>query len=208
MLIWFYCVKAAAHGGETPIVDCRTIYNQLEPDVRRKFAEKGLMYVRNFTPGLDVSWQSFFHTDQRALVEDYCRKAGISFEWTNNDGLRTRQVCPAIVNHPQTGEMVFFNQLQLHHVSCLEAPVRESLLSMMSEEDLPRNVYYGDGSRIDDALMDELRELYREAAVSFPWQNQDIILLNNMLVAHSRNPYVGERKIVVALGNLVNKDQI
>jgi hypothetical protein len=56
--------------------------------------------------------------------------------------------------------------------------------------------------------MDELRELYREAAVSFPWQNQDIILLNNMLVAHSRNPYVGERKIVVALGNLVNKDQI
>ena len=208
MLIWFYCVKAAAHGGETPIVDCRTIYNRLDPNVRRKFAEKGLMYVRNFTPGLDVSWQSFFHTNQRALVEDYCRNAGISFEWTNNDGLRTRQVCPAIVKHPQTGEMVFFNQLQLHHVSCLEAPVRDSLLSMMSEEDLPRNVYYGDGSRIDDAVMEELLGLYREAAVSFPWQNQDIILLNNMLVAHSRNPYVGERKIVVALGNLVSKDQI
>jgi len=26
-----------------------------------------------------------------------------------------------------------------------------------------------------------------------------------MLVAHSRNPYVGERKIVVALGDLVSK---
>jgi hypothetical protein len=33
-------------------------------------------------------------------------------------------------------------------------------------------------------------------------------MLNNMLVAHSRNPYVGERKIVVALGNLVTNEEI
>ena len=203
MLIWFYCVKAAELGGETPIVDCRKIYQALDPDLRQKFAERGLMYVRNFTPGLDVSWQHFFGTDERSLVEDYCKRASIDFEWTNDGGLRTRQVCPAIVKHPQTGEMVFFNQLQLHHVSCLAGPVRESLLSMMREEDLPRNVYYGDGTRIDDSVVDELLTLYRESAVAFPWREHDIIMLNNMLVAHSRNPYVGERKIVVALGNLV-----
>ena len=33
-------------------------------------------------------------------------------------------------------------------------------------------------------------------------------MLNNMLVAHSRNPFVGERKIVVALGTLVSKEQV
>lgn len=203
MLIWFYCVKPAEIGGETPIVDCRKIYQALDPGLRQKFAELGLMYVRNFTPGLDVSWQHFFGTEERAVVEDYCKRASIDFEWTSDGGLRTRQVCPAIVKHPQTGEMVFFNQLQLHHVSCLAAPVRESLLSMMREEDLPRNVYYGDGARIDDSVVDELLTLYRASAVAFPWQAHDIIMLNNMLVAHSRNPYVGERKIVVALGDLV-----
>ena len=208
MLIWFYCVKPSESGGETPIVDCRKIYERLEPSVRKKFAEQGLMYVRNFTPGLDVSWQNFFHTTERSVVETYCHKASIDFEWTKNDGLRTRQICPAIVDHPQTGEKVFFNQLQLHHVSCLETAVRESLLSMMPEEDLPRNVYYGDGSRIEDSVMQELLSLYRENAVSFPWRQHDIIMLNNMLVAHSRNPYVGERKIVVALGNLVTKEQV
>ena len=139
------------------------------------------------------------------MVEDYCKQAGIEFEWRSDGGLRTRQICPAIVKHPQTGEMVFFNQLQLHHVSCLAAPVRESLLSMMPEEDFPRNVYYGDGTRIEDSVMDQLLTLYRRCAVTFPWQQHDIIMLNNMLVAHSRNPYVGERKIVVALGNIVNK---
>src|SRR6185369_6450080 len=205
MLIWFYCVKPAESGGETPIVDCRKIYQALEPDLRQMFAERGLMYVRNFTPGLDVSWQHFFHTEDRSVVEGYCRQAGIDFEWRSDGGLRTRQICPAIVKHPQTGEMVFFNQLQLHHVSCLAPPVRESLLSMMPEEDFPRNVYYGDGTRIEDAVMDQLLNLYRQCAVTFAWQRHDIIMLNNMLVAHSRNPYVGERKIVVALGDVVSK---
>jgi hypothetical protein len=73
---------------------------------------------------------------------------------------------------------------------------------MMPEEDFPRNVYYGDGTRIEDSVMDQLLSVYRQCAVTFAWQQHDIIMLNNMLVAHSRNPYVGERKIVVALGNL------
>jgi hypothetical protein len=204
MLIWFYCVKPAEIGGETPIVDCRKIYQALDPAMRQKFADLGLMYVRNFTPGLDVSWQDFFGTSERAAVEAYCKQAGIDFEWTSEGGLRTRQSCPAIVKHPQTGEMVFFNQLQLHHVRCLAVPVRESLLSMMREEDLPRNVYYGDGTKIEDSIVDELLALYRATAVTFPWREHDIIMLNNMLVAHSRNPYVGERKIVVALGDMVD----
>jgi amino acid adenylation domain-containing protein len=208
MLIWFYCVTPALAGGESPIIDCRSIYRSLDPLIRDKFESKGLMYVRNFDPGLDVSWQDFFHTTDRAAVEAYCRNAGIDFEWKGENGLRTRQVGPAVVRHPQTGEPVFFNQLQLHHIFCLPPAVRESLLAMMDDEDLPRNVYYGDGSVIEDAVMEHIAELYDKLGVSFPWAKHDVLMLNNMLVAHSRNPYAGERKIVVALGNLVNKEEL
>ncbi len=208
MLIWFYCVKAALQGGESPIVDCRQMYQSMDQTIRERFEREGLMYVRNFTDGLDVSWQEFFHTSDRSKVEEYCRAASIDFEWKAGGGLRTRQLCPAVVRHPQTNELVFFNQLQLHHVSCLAPAVRESLLSMMKEEDLPRNVYYGDGSPIEDSVVDYLRELSQKLCVSFPWQEQDILMLNNMLVAHSRNPFVGERKIVVAMGDLVSKEQV
>lgn len=79
---------------------------------------------------------------------------------------------------------------------------------MVKEEDLPRNVYYGDGSRIDDAVMAEIGALYREFASSFPWQEHDVLMINNMLVAHSRNPFVGERKIVVALNTVVTHEQL
>jgi amino acid adenylation domain-containing protein len=208
MLIWFYCVKAAEQGGESPIVDCRKVYSALERSVRDRFESNGLMYVRNFTDRLDVSWQRFFQTDDRSKVEEYCRRASIDFQWKGENGLRIRQLSPAVVKHPQTGEFVFFNQIQLHHVSCLPPSVYESLRSIVDEEDFPRNVYYGDGSPIEKSVVKEVSDLYDRLAIDFKWQQRDVLMLNNMLVAHSRNPFSGERKIVVALGSMVNQSEV
>ena len=208
MKIWFFCVQPAQQGGETPIVDSRKIYQMLNPSLREKFQQKQLMYVRNYTDSLDVSWQDFFHTTDKSVVEEYCRKAGIEFEWIGDNNLRTRQIRPAVTKHPKIGESVFFNQIFLHHISCLDAAVRESLLSLFGEENLPRNVYYGDGTSIEDSVIEELSAVYREATVSFPWQKGDVIMLDNMLAAHSRNPYVGSRKIVVAMGEMMTQAQM
>jgi len=206
--IWFFCVQPAQQGGETPIVDCRKVFKLLAPKLRERFEQKQLMYVRNYTDGLDVSWQDFFHTTDKIMVENYCRQAGMDFEWLSENGLRTRKVRSAVTKHPKTGEQVFFNQLQLHHVSCLETAVRESLLSTFGEENLPRNVYYGDGSPIEDSVMAEIGAIYEEAKVSFPWQQGDVLMLDNMLTAHGRNPYVGLRKIVVAMGEMIHSENI
>ncbi|MGH9361680.1 MAG: TauD/TfdA family dioxygenase, partial [Thermoanaerobaculia bacterium] len=191
---WFFCVVPARRGGETPIADCRRVYRLLDPVLRERFRRHGVMYVRNFTDGLDVPWQDFFRTSDRAAVEEACRRAGIDLEWKGGDGLRTRKRTPAVAVHPKTGEEVFFNQIQAHHVSCLEPEVRASLLSLFGEENLPRNVLYGDGSPIEDEVMAEVRAAYEQVAVAFPWQQWDVLLLDNMLTAHCRNPYEGPRK--------------
>ncbi|MCM3903130.1 MAG: TauD/TfdA family dioxygenase [Pyrinomonadaceae bacterium] len=203
MKIWFYCVTAARQGGETPIVDCRKIYELLDPQIRTRFEQKQLMYVRNYTDGLGVGWQSFFQTTEKSAVEDYCRRAGIDFEWKKNNGLRTRQICRAVARHPQTGEMVFFNQVQLHHLSCVDSATRLSLCALFGEEDLPRNVYYGDGTPIEDSVIEEICALYWQTSVRFPWREGDVVMLDNMLTAHGRMPFVGPRKIVVAIGEIV-----
>jgi len=206
--IWFFCVQPAQEGGETPIVDCRKVYQLLSPKLRERFEQKQLMYVRNYIEGLDVSWQNFFHTTDKAVVEDYCHRAGIDYEWLSGNGLRTCKIRPAVVKHPRSGESVFFNQVQLHHVSCLEPAVKASLLSTLGEENLPRNVYYGDGSPIEDSVMAEIGTVYQEAKVSFPWEQGDILMLDNILTAHGRNPYVGSRKIVVAMGEMISSKNI
>jgi alpha-ketoglutarate-dependent taurine dioxygenase len=206
--IWFFCVQPAQQGGETPILDCRKIYQLLNPRLREKFEEKQLMYVRNYIDGLDVSWQDFFHTTDKAEVENYCRQAGMEFEWLENNGLKTRKIRPAVAKHSKTGELVFFNQLQLHHVSCLDSDVRQSLLSVFGEDKLPRNVCYGDGTPIEDSVMEEIGAIYQENQISFTWHKGDILMLDNMLTSHSRNPYVGSRKIVVAMGELITNTNV
>ncbi len=207
MKIWFYCVKPAEVGGATPTIDCRKIYQTLDPKIISRLAEKKLMYVRNFIDGLDVSWQQFFQTSHKAHVEAYCQKAGIDFEWKGENRLTTRQVCQAVARHPSTHEMLFFNQIQLHHISCLDTTVRESMLAMFKEEDLPRNVYYGDGTPIENSVVAEISALYDQLAVRFQWQATDVIMLDNMMVSHARDPFEGTRKILVAMAEIAsNKD--
>ncbi|MEH2171962.1 non-ribosomal peptide synthetase [Nostoc sp.] len=202
--IWFYCVQPATQGGETPIVDCRKAYQLLSPQLRAKLGAKQLMYVRNFAEGLDVSWQNFFQTTDKKEAESYCRQAKIAFEWYDNNRLVTRQIRPALAIHPKTAEPVFFNQIQLHHISYLDTDVRESLLSIFGESKLPRNVYFGDGTPITEEEITEINSVYQRSQTSFTWQKGDIIMLDNMLIAHARNPYIGQRKIVVAMGEMIN----
>jgi alpha-ketoglutarate-dependent taurine dioxygenase len=201
MKLWFYCATAPTAGGETPLADSREVYRRVDAGIRRRFEARGLMYVRNFGGGLDVPWQQVFDTEDRSEVERYCRVHGISCEWKEDGELRTRERCKAVAKHPRTGALVWFNQAHLFHVSALEPEVREALLESVDREDLPRNVYYGDGSDIEDSVLDEVRAALDALEISRPWQNGDVLMLDNMLVAHGRMPFEGPRRIVVAMAD-------
>ena len=199
MKIWFYCAQASPEGGYTPIADSREVYRHIPIRIRERFIEKGVMYVRNYGNGLDVPWNKVFNTMDRRAVERYCRSAGIEYEWKADGELRTSQVCQAVAVHPLTGETVWFNQAHLFHVSNLEPAVKEALLSFVDEKDLPRQALYGDGTPIETAVLDEIRDVYQCHAVQFPWRNGDVLMLDNMLAAHGRTPFKGPRKILVAM---------
>ncbi len=197
--IWFFSLKPAAQGGETPIADSRAVFRRIPPAIRDRFIEKNVMYVRNFGSGLGLSWREVFQTEEKAVVEDHCRRADIEFEWGPGERLRTKAIRPAVAQHPQTGDIVWFNQAHLHHISSLPAAERTSLLEVISQDELPFNTFYGDGTEIADEDLDEIRQAYQEAAVYFPWEEGDVLMLDNMLVAHGRTSYTGPRKIVVAM---------
>jgi alpha-ketoglutarate-dependent taurine dioxygenase len=208
MKIWFYCVQPAAQGGETPIADNAKVFELLSPAIRERFVEKKVMYVRNFGEGVGLPWQTVFQTTERAEVEAYCREAGMEFEWKDENRLRTAHVCQSVARHPRTKKMLWFNQAHLFHISSLEASARESLLSIFKEHELPSNAYYGDGSPIEDSVIEEIREAFKQASVAFPWQARDILMLDNMSIAHGRKPYSGTRKVVVAMAESFSNSQL
>jgi alpha-ketoglutarate-dependent taurine dioxygenase len=129
-------------------------------------------------------------------------ESGAQWEWLAGGGLRMQRQGPAVVAHPETGEGVFFNQMLAHHVSRLEEGVRESLLGLFGERGLPRNVYYGDGERITEAEVEEVLAAYEAETVEFGWERGDVLVVENMLVAHGRRAYEGERKVFVTMGQM------
>jgi alpha-ketoglutarate-dependent taurine dioxygenase len=201
MKIWFHCTKPSDEGGETSIGDVRRVFTRIRSKTRQRFIEKGWMLVRNFGDGLGINWQTSFRIKEKTALEEYFQRAQIEFQWKDNDRLRTRQVRPAVAKHPKSGEMLWFNHACFWNVWSLEPSMREMFLQEFGEEGLPYNTYYGDGSPIEASVINEISEAYEREKIAFPWQTGDILMLDNMLVAHGRNPFVGDRKVLVAMGD-------
>lgn len=95
----------------------------------------------------------------------------------------------------------------LWHVSTLPAEVAEYLLTEYGPEGVPRSAFYGDGSPIEDETVELIGRLYEENAVSVPWQRGDVLIVDNFLATHAREPFHGDRRILVAMSDLyVNPD--
>ena len=196
--IGFLCLLPSETGGETPIGDSRIVWDLIPSHIRDKFEEKGVMYVRNYSD-LDLSWQTVFQTDRREDVEDYCKKNELKYQWLEDGRLRTVQINPATATHPVTGEKIWFNQAHLFHVSNLGREISETLLSSLGEDELPRNAYYGDGSKIDTETLSVIRAAYESTKIKFSWNKGDLMLLDNMLYTHGRESYTGGRKVLTGM---------
>jgi alpha-ketoglutarate-dependent taurine dioxygenase len=204
LVIAFHCLCPAERGGETPIADSRAVYRRVPAPVRERFARQQVMYVRNYGGDLDLSWQDVFQTEDPADVERYCRTAGIELEWRGGGQLlRTRQVCQATAQHPETGEPVWFNQAHLFHWSNGDPAVQDTLRAHFGDDEVPRNACYGNGDPIEVPSLEAIRSAFASEAQTFAWQRGDVLLLDNMLVAHGRAPFTGRRQVVVAMGQEV-----
>ena len=201
--IFFYCAVPPAQGGETPIVDCRGVLESLDSQLRKRFISRKVRYVNNLHAGdrMGKSWQDTFETGDKSKVEEYLNAGGIDFKWDDQGGLHTSQVRESVITHPATGERVWFNQVEQWHPSMLDQKNRRAMAALgLKEENLPHYASFGDESSLDEEDLKQIRTVMREQAVYFPWQKSDLLVLDNVLVAHGRNSFKGPRKILVAMG--------
>jgi amino acid adenylation domain-containing protein len=200
--LFFYCDTPAQQGGETPVGDVRRVLHRMDPDVREQFQRRQVLYVRNFGEGIGLSWQQVFQTSVREQVESYCAGAGIQVQWLANGGLRTRRRGPAIVRHPGTGELSWFNHATFFNSLTLPEHIRDALTTAYAPDELPQNTFYGDGAIIEAEVMAHLQQLYREAMIEFTWQQGDMLMLDNLTTAHARNAFTGMRRILVGMAGV------
>ena len=195
----FFCVTAPVEGGETPIADVRRAFHTSRKryvTVSRRMVGCWLeILVRAM--GFHGKRHSKLRTKKRltSTVSRVVFKLSGFLESSSGQAERRS----AVRKHPVTGELVWFNHATFFHVSTLAPEIRAGLQAELAEEDLPYNTYYGDGSQIEPEVLDILRDAYRQETIKFPWQEHDLLLLDNMLAAHGRSAFQGPRKIVVGM---------
>jgi len=199
----FACIRPADCGGETPLVSSADLLRHLDPTIVEEFTRRRIKYIRNIHGGYGVgpSWQTTFGSTSKAEVEEFCRKTSTQFQWLADDQLRLTQVRPAVAVHPKTGEQVWFNQADQFHPFTNPPDVQEGLIELYGSDpdNFPQNARFGDDGEIDVKMLQAIRDITAALMTRFPWQEGDALLIDNMLVAHGRMPFIGERKVIVSL---------
>ena len=208
--VFFGCLVAPQSGGQTHVADGRQICAALDPEVRGRFAAKGVTYLQHLwhaeaEPGPGKSWQETFETTDRAAVEAYLEASDMRFQWTGL-GLRTAATHPAILAHPATGEDCWHNQADQWHRDIASvkdtvpgSPAAEKGTSSAGTESLGNHVTYGDGSEIAVADLMHVRAVSSTCEVMFDWQPGDLMVIDNIMAMHGRKPFTGARRVLVAM---------
>ena len=203
--LYFCCVKAAEHGGETPLADSRKLLETLPSDLVDRFQRKNVKYIRNLHGGNGpgVSWQKTYKTDNQDQVSELLTKEHASYRWNNNGSLYVEQVRDAIQSHPVTEEALWFNQADQFHASGLGEELYEAMKLMYAgqEEAMPQHCFHGDGTPILEEDLDLVRDTTRELYVKVKWEQGDFLIVDNMLVSHGRMPFEGTRRVLVSMSH-------
>jgi alpha-ketoglutarate-dependent taurine dioxygenase len=200
-LLLFACLTAPTGGGATAVADAPTVLTALPADLVARFEREGWMLTRSYNDEIGASVEEAFGTDDRGAVEAYCRANGIEFEWQPDGGLRTRQRRSAVVRHPVTGQRCWFNQVAFLNQWTLAEEVREYLVDVYGEDGLPFNTRFGNGDPIGEDVVQTVNEVYEANTARDPWQAGDLLLVDNIRTAHSREAYEGPREVVVGLAD-------
>ncbi|NXY97489.1 TauD/TfdA family dioxygenase [Streptomyces sp. BR123] len=203
-LMLFACPTAPATGGATAVADGPTVLDALPAELTERFEREGWLLTRSYNDEIGASVAEAFGTEDRAAVEAYCRAHAIEFAWQPDGGLRTRQRRSAVVRHPVSGRRCWFNQIAFLNEWTLAPEVREYLVDVYGPEGLPFNTRYGNGDPIGEDAVQLLNKIYEQETVREPWHSGDLLLVDNIRTAHSREPYDGPREVLVGLADPVH----
>ncbi len=202
-LMLFACLSAPTDGGATAVADSPTVLDALPTELVERFEREGWLLTRNYNDEIGASFAEAFGTEDRATVESYCRANAIEFQWQPDGGLRTRQLRSAVVRHPVTGQRCWFNQIAFLNEWTIDPEVREFLVDVYGADGLPFNTHFGNGDPIGEDVVALLNRVYETNTAREPWQAGDLMLVDNVRTAHSREPFEGPREVLVAMADAV-----
>jgi alpha-ketoglutarate-dependent taurine dioxygenase len=201
--IFFFCHKPSEIGGEMPLANVNRVFSRLSPDITNVFLRKKVMYIRNFVD--ENIWKYVFQVNSKDELDTFSKQNNIKIEWLNEKKFRATQVRPAILKHPVTKENIWFNQVENFYT---KKRVIDRLNPFYSGKKLWRSSYFGDGADIPAAVIEKIRDAYDKETLLLKWEKNDLLILDNMKIAHGRRPFQGEREIWTGMSQMTSWNSV
>jgi alpha-ketoglutarate-dependent taurine dioxygenase len=209
-MVAFFSKTAAWAGGETILADFRDLESRLPRRLWDQVKARGVCYERNFRASEDVqpwrailhkTWTEAFGTDDPARAEEACRSVGLEPVWQDDGSLSTFYTSRGFMEHPLTGQTVWFNHIASQTMNQRTLGPQWADYANHYGDHLkgPFNPTYGDGQPFDPEDLEALYRVLDSLIQACRWQAGDLLLVDNILTAHGRNPYEGQREVQVAL---------
>ncbi|OZM73589.1 hypothetical protein CFN78_08635 [Amycolatopsis antarctica] len=201
--LFFFGKRRAPEGGASRIADCRKVASALPSEIVDRFDREGYLLVRNYRPGLGLSWQEAFGTDDPGRLREYCSANGIEVEWIAEDHVQTRQMRWAVATHPETGHRSWFNHLAFFNLSALREELREFFADEYGPWGVPTNTFYADGTELEPEVAAALHGAYRGQELDVDVEAGEVLIVDNISTAHGRAPFVPPRELFVSMGDAI-----
>ena len=215
----FFCENPADRGGHSTHGDMRLALDRIDPAVRDRLAEHGLRLGRTLLspeavhrkPGVKKPWTEVFGTTDRAEVDRVAEERGWETEWIGDDAVRLYQeVVPAIREHPVTGVSVWCNQAHFFSPVCMmrwaledgrQDEHDEQERASRENPELLDRMYLGNGDPVSDEDALHVYRVLRDLEQGVRLAASELLIVDNLLVAHGRTAFDGDRRILVALAD-------
>lgn len=206
----FAMLTQAGEGGTTKLADNVVVTRSFSSQLTNKLKATGVQYIRNLldksessAPDYFMSWQGSFQTDDIDVALKKANTANaVLRRHPNGRHWRHTTWCPVFFTHPIHGELYFASILN-RHGSWLDG---HSVFGTILNTNRPYHCVWGDGSEFSDDELQELRDVHDKSTLYVHMDKGDIIVMDNLRVAHGRTSFKGDRLIGLLVSDMVNRE--
>jgi alpha-ketoglutarate-dependent taurine dioxygenase len=167
-LLWFYCARPPADGGETTLFDGEDVWLKLPERLREKCASHDLIY--SFDESGPELWPLFtgVAADRDETLELLAALPGVSYVARDNGKIDIAYQVPAAPLSRYHGVPAFANSI---------IPSESS------------GVTFADGTPVRSADRLSILDTCEELVTLVEWQRGDVVMVDNSRMMHGRRPF-------------------
>lgn len=187
--LWLMCRIPAATGGRTHVIPAGELFARLSPETQRAFESTDIVYQHRWH---EAMWRGYWPdvtlTDVHA---DLGARVGITIHADSEPGVLRFDYRTSALGFGATGQPLFLNSVL-------------NMIDVMRKGDATAVVSWATGRPFTREQITELEQAAELVARPVAWQPHDVLLIDNHVVLHAREPFTGPRDVVVRIGARAN----